>query len=79
MEIRAEFTVYPFVTGESLPAHVQAAIDAVNRAGLVAEIGALANVVTGEASLVLAALEAGEEAALAAGATRIVVSVETTG
>jgi uncharacterized protein YqgV (UPF0045/DUF77 family) len=79
VKLRAEFTVYPFVQGEELPPHVQAAIDAARRTGISPEIGAFGNVVIGDAQAVLEALRAAQEAAIEAGATRIAVSVEIEG
>ena len=76
MEIRAEFTVYPFRPGEEPPPYVKAAIDRLQRAGLSVEVGLLGQVVSGAADHVLEALRAAHEAALAAGATRLTVSLE---
>jgi uncharacterized protein YqgV (UPF0045/DUF77 family) len=76
VRLRAEFTVYPFVPGEDLPPHVQAAIDASRQAGISTEVGAFGNVMVGEAHAVLDALWAAQEAAIDAGATRIAVNVE---
>ena len=76
MWIRAEFTVYPFREGEDPPAYVHAAIGALRSAGLPVEVGPLGQVVTGEAGDVLEALRAAEEAALAAGASRVAVNLE---
>jgi len=76
MQLRAEFTVYPFEEGEEPPKYVQAAIDEVRRVGLAVEVGLLGEVVSGEAELVLEALRAAQAAAVAAGATRVVVSLE---
>ena len=76
MKIRAEFTVYPFRQGEEPPPYVQAAIDTLQRAGLSVEVGLLGQVVSGAADQVLEALRAAQEAALAAGATRLTVSLE---
>lgn len=76
--IRAEFTVYPFIEGAAPPPHVQAAIDALREAGLEVEVGALGTTVWGEPEQVLEALRAAQVAAIAAGATRVVVSLEST-
>jgi uncharacterized protein YqgV (UPF0045/DUF77 family) len=76
MDIRAEFTVYPFREGEDPPPYVHAAIDAVRGAGLIVEVGLLGQVVRGEAGEVLEALRAAQQAALEAGATRLAVNVE---
>jgi uncharacterized protein YqgV (UPF0045/DUF77 family) len=74
--VRGEFTIYPFIEGESLPPHVQAAIDAITEAGLEVEVGPLSNTITGSAEQVIEALHRGEAAALAAGAGRIVIRLE---
>jgi uncharacterized protein YqgV (UPF0045/DUF77 family) len=74
--IRAEFTVYPFVEGMSLPDYVQAALDAFADAGLEAIIGPLSNTVEGDPEVVLEALRAATQAALATGAQRVVANVE---
>ena len=76
MQIRAEFTVYPFRPGEDPPRYVQAAIDTLQGAGLPVEVGLLGQVVTGDAVQVLEALRAAQEAALDAGATRLAVNLE---
>jgi uncharacterized protein YqgV (UPF0045/DUF77 family) len=76
MEVRAEFTVYPFLAGEDLPAYVEAAIDSLRSAGLKVEVGPLGQVVTGEAGVVLEALRQAQAAALDAGATRVAVNLE---
>ena len=76
MEVRAEFTVYPFRAGEDPPAYVKAAIDTLKEAGLSVEVGLLGQVVIGEADLVLEALQAAQSAALEAGATRVAVNLE---
>lgn len=76
MEVRAEFTVYPFRAGDAPPAYVQAAIDALNAAGLKVEVGLLGQVVSGEAEVVLEALRHAQAAALDAGATRVAVNLE---
>jgi uncharacterized protein YqgV (UPF0045/DUF77 family) len=76
MDVRAEFTVYPFRAGEDPPAHAQAAIEALKAAGLSVEVGLLGQVVTGEADVVLEALRAAQSAALEAGATRVAVNLE---
>ena len=77
MQIRAEFTVYPFREGQDPPPdYVQAAIGALTAAGMDVEVGLLGQIVTGEAAEVLEALRAAEQAALDAGATRVAVNVE---
>ena len=79
VEIRAEFTVYPFREGEDPPRHAQAAIDTIREAGLSVEVGLLGQVVTGEAERVLEALRDAQRAALAAGAMRLTVNLERSG
>jgi uncharacterized protein YqgV (UPF0045/DUF77 family) len=77
--VRGEFTVYPFIEGNAPPPHVQAAIDAINEAGLHVEIGPLGNTISGSVDAVLDALHRAECAALGAGATRIVIRIEVVG
>jgi len=74
--IRAEFTVFPFVEDETVPPHVQAAIDQLVRAGLDVEVGPLSQIATGEAEVVLGALLSAERAALAAGAVEVTIRLE---
>jgi len=76
VEIRAEFTVYPFRPGEDPPTYVQVAIDTLKSAGFSVEVGLLGQVVTGELDSVLEALRAAQAAALGAGATRLAVNLE---
>lgn len=76
MRIRAELAIYPFQEGDDPPRYVRAATDALNTAGLAAEVGPLGQVVTGEAEQVLEALRAALEAAFAAGATRVAANLE---
>ena len=71
--------MYPFVPGEELPPHAQAAIDAARQAGLSTEVEAFGIAVTGDVHAVLEALRAAQEAAFDAGATRIAVNVEFEG
>jgi uncharacterized protein YqgV (UPF0045/DUF77 family) len=77
--VRGEFTVYPFIEGDALPPYVQAAIDAIEEAGLKVDVGPLSNTVSGPAEQVLDALHRAEAAALAAGAHRILISLEVDG
>ncbi len=74
--LRAEFAIYPFREGERPPEHVEAAIRELQRAGLEVDIGPLGQVVTGEREVLLEALRAAEAAAVDAGATKMVVSIE---
>jgi hypothetical protein len=60
-----------------MPDHVQAGIDAVLAEGVEVEIGPLSNTMWGDADAVLKSLLAVEVAAMGAGATRIVVNIET--
>jgi uncharacterized protein YqgV (UPF0045/DUF77 family) len=74
--IRAEFSVYPFVTsGMALPAYVQVAIDELEGSGFRVEVGPLGNSVVGELQGLLEALCRAEVKAIAAGALRIVVDI----
>ena len=74
MEVRAEFSVYPFEEGEAPPAYVQIAIDTLTAAGLAVEVGPFGQVVVGETSTVLGALRDAQAAALEA-ATRVAVNL----
>lgn len=74
--VRGEFTIYPFVGGEEPPPYVQAAIDAINEAGLEVDLGPLGSSVTGPEDSVLDALHRAQAAALHAGATSIVIRLE---
>ena len=74
--IRAEFTVYPFVEGMSLPPYAQVAVDAIVAAGLEPEVGPLSQTVTGDAEPVMEAVRAATVAALHEGARRVVVNIE---
>ena len=74
---RAEFTIYPFLGGESPPGYVQAAIDAVRAAGIEVDVGLLGEAVTGELDTVLKAIQLAVTAATSAGATKVVLSIES--
>lgn len=74
--VRAEFTIYPFQEGEAPPSHVQAAIEQLHEAGIDVEIGLLGEALTGEIDTVLEALRMATGAAVEAGATKVVVSIE---
>jgi len=74
---RAEFTIYPFLGGESLPRYVQAAIDAVRSADIEVDIGLFGVSVTGELDTVLKAIHVAVTAAASAGANKVVFSVES--
>jgi uncharacterized protein YqgV (UPF0045/DUF77 family) len=74
--LRAEFAIYPFLEGETPPAHVQAAIAELRGAGFEVEVGPLGQVVTGDPPALLEALRAAEVAAVGAGATKMVLSIE---
>jgi uncharacterized protein YqgV (UPF0045/DUF77 family) len=73
---RAEFTIYPFLGGESLPSYVQAAIDAVRTAGIEVDVGLFGTSVTGELDAVLEAIKVAVTAAANGGATKVVFSIE---
>lgn len=73
--LRAEFTVEPFAAGAPGP-HVTGAIDAARSAGVEPEVGPFATVVAGDQQAIVAAVERALAAAFAAGATRVVVTVE---
>lgn len=77
MALRAEFTVEPFTAGEPGP-HVQAAFDAATAEGLAVEFGPFGTSIDGDDELVVEAVAAVLRAAMAHGATRVSVQVETT-
>ncbi|MGQ0670344.1 MAG: thiamine-binding protein [Actinomycetota bacterium] len=74
--MRAEFAIYPFHEGEVPPAHVQAANERLRQAGIDVDIGLLGEVVRGDIDTVLEALRMATGAAIEAGATKVVVSIE---
>jgi uncharacterized protein YqgV (UPF0045/DUF77 family) len=74
---RAEFTIYPFLGRESLPRHVQDAVDAVRAAGTEVDVGLFGVSVTGELGTVLDAIQVAVTAAASAGATKVVLSIES--
>jgi uncharacterized protein YqgV (UPF0045/DUF77 family) len=75
--LHAEFTVEPFNAGEPGP-HVQAAVDAATAAGLGVEIGPFGTAISGDEEQVVETVATILRAALANGATRVSVQVETT-
>jgi len=76
--VRIEFTIEPFTEGRPGP-HVQAAVDAVESAGLSVDFGPFSSVAEGDDSIVVAALGDLVRDALAAGATRISLQVTRDG
>ena len=74
---KAEFSIYPFLGGDTLPAYVQAAIDAARTTGIDVEVGLLGVTATGELDTVLEAIQAAVTAATSAGATKVVMSIES--
>lgn len=72
--VSAEFLVEPFEEGNP-GSHVNAAVDRVRAAGLEVEQGPFGNTISGAATIVIPALAAALEAALAAGATRVTLNV----
>jgi uncharacterized protein YqgV (UPF0045/DUF77 family) len=73
--VRAEFTVEPFV--EDAPgAHVLAAITAARTAGLEPEVGPFATTVEGDRTAVSEVVRDVVDAAFAAGATRVSLTIE---
>jgi uncharacterized protein YqgV (UPF0045/DUF77 family) len=74
--VKGEFTIYPFIEGPEPPRHVLAAMEAIREVGLEAELGPLGQTVVGPDDVVLDALRRAEAAALAAGATSIVIRLE---
>ncbi len=76
MELRAEFTVEPFRVGSPGP-HVDAAIEAARAAGLEPDVGPFATSIAGAAEVVLDAVRVLSGAAIAAGATRVSLVIES--
>ena len=74
--LHAEFTVEPFNPGEPGP-HVTAAFDAATAAGLEVEIGPFGTAIEGEDEVVVETVATILRAALAHGATRVSVQVQT--
>lgn len=74
VEVAAEFLVEPFSEGQPGP-HVQAAVRAVELAGLTVDVGPFGNTTSGESSTVLTAVGAALAAALDQGATRVSLSI----
>lgn len=79
MRLEAEFTTEPFHGEDEPPEHATAALDAARTAGLDCEFGPLGTSVTGERDVLLAALAGVVEAALAHGADRVTLQVQTEG
>jgi uncharacterized protein YqgV (UPF0045/DUF77 family) len=71
MNVIAEIQVAPSPPGtdENPHAHVEAAIEVIQRSGLRHEVGALGTTLEGDADVVWATLRAAHEAMLAAGAS----------
>lgn len=74
MDLAAEFLVEPFSEGHPGP-HVQAAVRAVEAAGLTVDVGPFGNTTTGNSATVLGAVSAALAAALEHGATRVSLSI----
>ncbi|NNM47144.1 helix-turn-helix domain-containing protein [Knoellia koreensis] len=76
MRVRAEFTTEPFHgEDDALPAHVTAAADALQYAGLSPDLGPLGTSVAGDCDAVVDAVGAALKAALANGATRVTLTL----
>jgi len=73
--VRVEFTIEPFVEGQPGP-HVRAAIEAVERLGVVVEIGPFGSDFTTSVASAAAAVAALTEAAYSNGATHVSVHLE---
>jgi uncharacterized protein YqgV (UPF0045/DUF77 family) len=71
-----EITVYPFQEGEQAPAHVEATMGALRNAGLQVDLEAFAVVARGDMAALVGALPRVIDAALAAGATKVALSLE---
>jgi uncharacterized protein YqgV (UPF0045/DUF77 family) len=78
VKLRLEFTVEPFVEGRP-GTHVRAAIEEARRLGFDPDVGPFATAVEGESGLVVDAVAAITQAAFAAGATRVAVTVSRPG
>jgi uncharacterized protein YqgV (UPF0045/DUF77 family) len=76
VRVRAEFTTEPFQGGGEPPAHVAAAAQPLEYAGLSPDLGPLGTAVDGSAAEVLPAIARAMEAAFASGATRFTLQVE---
>lgn len=79
VRVRAEFTTEPFLGEGDPPAHVAAAAEPLEHAGLTPDMGPLGTAVDGSAEAVLPAIAEAMEAAFASGATRFTLQVERVG
>ena len=70
MRASAEFLVEPFIEGEPGP-HVRAAIEAFGDLGLAVEVGPFGNIVTGDVTRLVSAIETAMRRSVEAGATRL--------
>jgi uncharacterized protein YqgV (UPF0045/DUF77 family) len=76
VELRAEFTVEPFVAGQPGP-HVRAAIETARELGLDPDVGPFATTIAGDAQTVLNGLVAITTAAVGTGASRVTIHVSS--
>ncbi|RNI24440.1 thiamine-binding protein [Flexivirga caeni] len=76
MRVRGEVTTEPFRGEGPLPAHAQAAADALRTGGLEPEIGPLGTTVEGTDDAVVSSMSDAVRAALSAGATRVSLQIE---
>lgn len=76
VQVRAEFTTEPFHGEGEPPAHVAAAAQPLEYAGLSPDLGPLGTAVGGSADEVLPAIAEAMAAAFASGATRFTLQVE---
>jgi uncharacterized protein YqgV (UPF0045/DUF77 family) len=76
-EIEVEFTIYPFDESDAPPPYVQAALEACLAEGIEPEFAVLSIKLRGEASRVLRAILTGAQGAIEAGATKIVLDIES--
>ena len=72
MKASVEFLVEPFIEGELGP-HVRAAIEAFGDLGLAVEVGPFGNIVSGDATRLVSAIESAMRRSVEAGATRLTV------
>lgn len=76
MRVSAELTTEPFVGEAALPAHVEAAAQALSAAGIEPELGPFGTTAEGEATTVIRGLAGAMHAALAQGATVLTLRLQ---
>lgn len=78
MDVHLELLVEPFEEGRPGP-HVLAALEALEAAGLVVDLGPFASTATGDVAVVAGAISEVVAASMRAGATRITVQLSAPG